>query len=81
MATLTIQDLITLYNNTESRIERANLWSHIEEKIEEISFEHNSDNDYSGSLYFTDEDALSLSNERVAYQRGYIQALNDLILR
>lgn len=28
----TIQELITLYNNTESRIERANLWSHIEEK-------------------------------------------------
>mgnify|MGYP003417042417 CR=1 FL=1 len=35
----TIQELITLYNNTESRIERANLWSHIEEKIEEISYD------------------------------------------
>ena len=30
----TIQELIQLYNNAESRIEKANLWSHIEEWAE-----------------------------------------------
>ena len=32
--TPSIQELIKLYNNTESRLEKANLWSHIEELAE-----------------------------------------------
>lgn len=30
-------------------------------------------------LYWTEDDERALSDEREAYKRGYIQAINDLI--
>ena len=73
-----MKDLIKIYKESESPLEKANLWSHILEKIEEKCIIHNSDN-YSGSLYFDEDEAINLNNEREAYKRGYIQAINDLI--
>ena len=76
----TLQDLIKLYNNTESRIERANLWLHIEEWAE-IFAENKYPNEYETSLYY-DEDYKDLLNiQREAFKKGYLSAIEDLILK
>lgn len=48
--------------------------------VEDISIEHNPD-DRSGSLYWDEDSSINLNNEREAYKRGYVQAINDLILK
>lgn len=67
-----------MYKESNNVLEKANIWSHINEKVEELSIEHNPD-DYSGSLYYDEEYAYRLNLEREAYKRGFIQAINDLI--
>lgn len=79
MTILTIQDLITLYNNTESRIEKANLWSHIEEWVE-IFAENKYSNEYDTSLYYDEEHEDLLKIQREAFKKGYLSAMEDLIL-
>lgn len=74
-----IVELVRVYKESESPLEKANIWSHIVAEIEEIAYKNNSDNDYSTSLYWTEDDERALSDEREAYKRGYIQAINDLI--
>ena len=66
-----------MYKASNSVLEKANLWAHIEEKVEESAIEHNPD-DYSGSLYYNEEDAYHLNLEREAYKRGFIQAIQML---
>lgn len=74
-----IVELVRVYKESESPLEKANIWLHIVAEIEEIAYKNNSDNDYSTSLYWTEDDERALSDEREAYKRGYIQAINDLI--
>lgn len=72
-----MKELIRMYKESYSVLEKANIWSHINEKVEELSIEHNPD-DYSGSLYYNEEDAYHLNLEREAYKRGFIQAIQML---
>lgn len=72
-----MKELIRMYKESDSVLEKANIWSHINEKVEELSIEHNPD-DYSGSLYYNEEDAYRLNLEREAYKRGFIQAIQIL---
>jgi hypothetical protein len=72
-----MKELIRMYKESYSVLEKANIWSHINEKVEELSIEHNQD-DYSGSLYYNEEDAYRLNLEREAYKRGFIQAIQML---
>ena len=75
-----IAELLSLYKESKSPREKSNIWSHILDYIEGISIEHNPDCQ-SGSLYWDEDSAINLNNEREAYTRGYIQAINDLILK
>lgn len=72
-----MKELVRMYKESDSVLEKANIWSHINEKVEELSIEHNPD-DYSGSLYYNEEDAYRLNLEREAYKRGFIQAIQIL---
>ena len=72
-----MKELLRLYKSSNSPLEKANIWSHIEEKAEELSVEHNPD-DYAGSLYYNEEDAHCINLERDAYKRGFIQAIQIL---
>lgn len=73
-----IKELIRIYKTSESPLEKANIWSHILEIIDEVTVEKNPD-EFSDSLYWNEEDSISLENKREAYKRGYIQAINDLL--
>lgn len=73
-----IKELIRIYKTSESSLEKANIWSHILEIIDEVTVEKNPD-EFSDSLYWNEEDSVDLENEREAYKRGYIQAINDLL--
>lgn len=75
----TLQELIKLYNNTESRIEKANLWSHIEEQVE-IFTENKYLNEYETSLYYDEEYEDLLNTQREAFKKGYLSAIEDLVL-
>jgi hypothetical protein len=77
---INIAELLNLYKESKSPLEKANIWSHIMVYIEDISIEHNPD-DQSGSLYWDEDSSINLNNEREAYKRGYVQAINDLILK
>ena len=72
-----MKELLRLYKETNSVLEKANIWSHIEEKVEELSIGHNTD-EYAGSLYYDEEYAYRLNLEREAYKRGFIQAIQML---
>ena len=72
-----MKELLRLYKESNSVLEKANIWSHINEKVKELSIEHNPD-DYSGSLYYDEENAYRLNLEREAYKRGFIQAIQML---
>ena len=48
---VSIKDLISLYNNTQSHLERANLWSHIEAAVEDLAIEVYP-NEYESTLYY-----------------------------
>jgi hypothetical protein len=72
-----MKELIRMYKASNGVLEKANIWSHIEEKVEELSIEHNPD-DYAGSLYYDEEDAYRLNLERNAYKRGFMQAIQML---
>ena len=75
-----ITELLNLYKESKSHLEKSNIWSHILEYIEDISIEHNPDYQ-SGRLYWDEDSTIDLNNEREAYKRGYIQAINDLIFK
>ena len=72
-----MKELIKMYKESNSVLEKANIWSHINEKVEELSIEHNPD-DYAGSLYYDEYDAYRINLERDAYKRGFIQAIQVL---
>ena len=74
-----MEDLIRLYNNSQSRLERASLWSHIENMIEDLAIE-TYPKEYEMSLYY-DEDYEDLINtQREAFKKGYLSAIQELNL-
>ena len=76
---ISIKDLISLYNNTQSRLEKANLWSHIEAAVEDLAIE-TYPIEYGTSLYF-DEDYVATNNAKIeAFKKGYLSALDNVIL-
>lgn len=72
-----MKDLLKKYKESNSVLEKATIWTHIEGLVDELSIEHNPD-EYSGSLYYDEEDAYHLNLEREAYKRGFIQAIQML---
>ena len=74
-----MEDLIRLYNNSQSRLERVNLWLHIENMTEDLAIE-TYPNEYETSLYY-DEDYEDLINtQREAFKKGYLSAIQELNL-
>ena len=76
---VSIKDLISLYNNTQSRLERANLWSHIETLAEDLAVE-TYPNEYERSLYYDEDYEDSINEQREAFKKGYLHAIENLIL-
>ena len=75
-----IKDLISLYNNTQSRLEKANLWSHIETLVEDLA-EETYPNEYEKSLFYDEGDYEDfLDEQREAFKKGYLYAIENLIL-
>ena len=74
-----IKDLISLYNNTQSRLERANLWSHIETLVEDLA-EETYPNEYEKSLYYDEDYEDSINEQREAFKKGCLYAIENLIL-
>ena len=75
---VSIKDLISLYNNTQSRLERANLWSHIETLVEDLAVE-TYPNEYERSLYYDEDYEDSINEQREAFKKGYLYAIENLI--
>ena len=74
-----IKDLINLYNNTQSSLERANLRSHIESMVEDLA-KKIYPNEYESSLYYGDDCEDSINTKREAFKNGYLTAIENLIL-
>lgn len=75
-----ITELLNLYKESKNPLEKSNIWSDILDYIEDISIRNNTDYQ-SGSLYYDEDSDIDLINKRISYERGYIQAINDLILK
>ena len=76
---VSIKDLISLYNNTQSRLERANLWSRIETLAEDLAVE-TYPNEYERSLYYDEDYEDSINEQREAFKKGYLHAIENIIL-
>lgn len=76
---VSIKDLISLYNNTQSRLERANLWSHIETLAEDLAVE-TYPNEYERSLYYDEDYEDSINEQREAFKKGYLYVIENIIL-
>lgn len=72
-----MKDLLKKYKESNSVLEKATIWTHIEGLVDELSIEHNPD-EYSGSLYYDEDYAHNIVMEREAYKRGFIQAIQML---
>lgn len=72
-----MKELLRMYKESNSVLEKANIWSHIAEKVEEIAVEKNPD-EYGGSLYLDEDYYINLGQTRDAYKRGFIQAIQVL---
>ena len=76
---VSIKDLISLYNNTQSSLERANLWSHIEAAVEDLAIKVYP-NEYETSLHYDEDYVASIKARREAFKKGYFSAIENLIL-
>ena len=76
---LNIKDLISLYNNTQSRFERANLWLHIEKMVDDLAIE-TYPNEYETSIYYDEDYEDSINAQREAFKKGYLSAIQELNL-
>lgn len=66
--------IISMLKNSENVLERRNLISHLQEELDTLAIETNSDG-YEDSLYY-DEDAQYERNIEIeAYKRGFLEAL------
>ena len=71
---LSIQELIKLYNISESRLEKANLWLHVQEWAE-IFAEDKYPNEYETSLYYDEDYENLLDIQREAFKKGYLEGI------
>ena len=71
---LSVQELIKLYNISESRLEKANLWLHIQEWAE-IFAEDKYPNEYETSLYYDEDYENFLDIQREAFKKGYLEGI------
>lgn len=71
---LSVQELIKLYNRSESRLEKANLWLHIQEWAE-IFAEDKYPNEYETSLYYDENYENFLDVQREAFKKGYLEGI------
>ena len=76
---VSMEDLIRLYNNSQSRLERANLWSHLENMIEDLAIE-TYPNEYETSLYYDEDYEDLLNTQREYFKKGYLFAVQQLVL-
>lgn len=66
--------IIGMLKNSEAVLERRNLITHLQEELDTLAIEANSDR-YEGSLYY-DEDAQHERDIEIdAYKRGFMSAL------
>ena len=66
--------IIGMLKNSEGVLERQNLITHLQEELDTLAIETNSDG-YEDSLYY-DEDAQHERNIEIeAYKRGFLEAL------
>ena len=77
---VSIKDLISLYNNTQSSLERANLWSHIEAAVEGLAIEAYP-NEYETSLHYDEDYVVYIKARREVFKNGYLSALDNIILK
>ena len=76
---VSIKDLISFYNNTQSRLEKANLWSHIETMVEDLATE-TYPNEYEMSIYYNEDYEDYINTQREAFKKGYLSAIQELNL-
>ena len=76
---VSMKDLVLLYNSSHSRLERANLWSHIENMVDELA-DDTYPNEYEASLYYDEDYEEMVNAQRVAFKKGYLSAIEDLNL-
>lgn len=69
-----LKELIQLYKNAQSPLEKANYCSQIKKEIEELSYDKYQ-NEYASSLYFDEDLEYRLQCERDAYVKGFIEAI------
>ena len=70
-----ISIIINMLKSSDGVLERRNLISHLQEELDTLSIEANSDG-YEDSLYY-DEDAQHEKNIEIeAYKRGFLEALH-----
>lgn len=72
-----MKELLKTYNDTQDSIEKARIWDKIVKKAESLSQDYFAD-DFSTSLYYSDEDSCILESKRVAFQIGFLQAIEML---
>lgn len=69
-----LSSIIGMLKNSEGVLERRNLITHLQEELDTLAIEANSDG-YEDGLYY-DEDAQHERNIEIgAYKRGFIEAL------
>ena len=76
---VSIKELINLFNHTNSHLELENLWSHIEAAVEELAIEAYP-NEYETSLHYDEDYVASINARREAFKKGYMSALDNVIL-
>ena len=76
---VSIKDLISLYSNTQSCLERANLWSHIEKIVDDLAIK-TYPNEYETSIYYDEDYEDSINAQREAFKKGYLSAIQELNL-
>ena len=72
-----MKELLKTYNDTQDSIEKARIWDKILKKAESLSHDYFAD-DFSTSLYYSDEDSFILESKRTAFQIGFLQAIEML---
>lgn len=76
---LNIKGFISLYSSTQSRLEKANLWSHIEKMVEDLAIK-TYPNEYETSIYYDRDYEDSINAQREAFKKGYLSAIQELNL-
>ena len=72
-----MKELLKTYNDTQDSMEKARIWDNILKKAESLSQDYFTD-DFSTSLYYSDEDSCILESKREAFQIGFLQAIEML---